>query len=109
MTTYLSSIDVFIRSIFEDISAHGTDKAFSTVLRTAEVQSMLNHIFGTMADEQRNNCWEALLLSNIRTTDEKYTSVESCSFILAPLGLSVAPYRPVPESLMLQLLSQVGP
>jgi hypothetical protein len=84
------------------------------------VQEKLYHVFGSMADGQRNSCWEALLSAspNWQVANLKEDGAilpESCpprsffslSSIVAALGLSVPPYRAVPEDLLVLLLSEV--
>jgi hypothetical protein len=113
-------VDVFLKAIFEDINANANDKAYSDILNNSVVQEKLYHVFGSMADGQRNSCWEALLsaspkwqIADLKENGETLPesgplrSFFSLSSIVAALGLSVAPYRAVPEDLLVLLLSEV--
>lgn len=71
-----------------------------------------------MADSQRNDCWIALL-SAIPNRNRKDWAAEpqpfsllSCAQTLSALvesiGLSVQPHRPVPASILNDLMTEVG-
>jgi hypothetical protein len=106
-------MDVFVRAIFEEIHSNQDDKAFFLILSRSEVQQKLHHIFGSMPDGQRNPCWETLLWGAPNFRKEELESSQSdvhvlaLGSILAALGLSVPPYRAVPEELLVALLTQV--
>lgn len=96
------------------------DQAYSEVLNNSVVQEKLYHVFGTMADGQRNSCWEAFLSASpnwhIADLKEDVSTLPeaiplrtyfSLSSLVGALGLSVPPYRAVPEDLLVLLLSEV--
>lgn len=119
--------------MIEEIIASNNDRGFFNILNISQVQQKLFQLLGSIPDGQRNACWNALLIilpkdddsnDNIdnNNSDNQTENIENpmiqhssralnCIFslgnILSAIGLSVQPFRPVPENVMVLLLSEV--